>query len=119
MEWKVPIILRYISSVTNNGLMLNNGLIVYGIFKVKAEDCSILMILLFHIDILISYIVIVGDPDDKKLRRVEVEVTIPKKMRDIARQEKCPKEVAGKIFYKALMGPHRCRSSGISGPWKL
>ncbi|XP_027227697.2 COX assembly mitochondrial protein homolog [Penaeus vannamei] len=34
-----------------------------------------------------------GDPDDKTLRRVEIEVTIPKKMRDIARQEKCTKEV--------------------------
>ncbi|XP_042874554.1 COX assembly mitochondrial protein homolog [Penaeus japonicus] len=34
-----------------------------------------------------------GDPDDKTLRRVEIEVTIPKKMREIARQEKCTKEV--------------------------
>ncbi|KAG7153696.1 COX assembly mitochondrial protein homolog [Homarus americanus] len=34
-----------------------------------------------------------GDPDDKSLRRVEIEVCIPKRMRDIARREKCPKEV--------------------------
>ncbi|XP_064090413.1 COX assembly mitochondrial protein homolog [Macrobrachium nipponense] len=34
-----------------------------------------------------------GDPDDKSLRKVELEVMIPKKMRDIARAEKCSKEV--------------------------
>merc|ERR1712198_85770 len=35
-----------------------------------------------------------GDPDDTTLRRVEIEVCIPKKMRDIARTEHCAKEVA-------------------------
>nr|XP_053649012.1 COX assembly mitochondrial protein homolog [Cherax quadricarinatus] len=34
-----------------------------------------------------------GDPDDKSLRKVEIEVCIPKKMRDIARSEKCATEV--------------------------
>lgn len=34
-----------------------------------------------------------GDPDDLSLRTVEKEVMIPKKMRDIARIEKCVKEV--------------------------
>ncbi|CAL4216942.1 unnamed protein product, partial [Meganyctiphanes norvegica] len=38
--------------------------------------------------------IIAGDPDDKTLRRVEIEVVIPKKMRDIAREEHCSKEVA-------------------------
>ncbi|XP_030751909.1 COX assembly mitochondrial protein homolog [Sitophilus oryzae] len=35
----------------------------------------------------------VGDPEDKTLRKVEMEVMIPKKMRDIARVEKCSQEV--------------------------
>jgi COX assembly protein 1 len=30
-----------------------------------------------------------GDPEDKSLRRVEIDVMIPKKMREIARSEKC------------------------------
>ncbi|KAF5285919.1 hypothetical protein FQA39_LY04380 [Lamprigera yunnana] len=34
-----------------------------------------------------------GDPNDRTLRKVEVEVLIPKKMRDIAKVEKCPEEV--------------------------
>ncbi|XP_056631902.1 COX assembly mitochondrial protein homolog [Diorhabda carinulata] len=34
-----------------------------------------------------------GDPDDTYLRRVEIDVMIPKKMREIARVEKCFKEV--------------------------
>ncbi|XP_045137700.1 COX assembly mitochondrial protein homolog isoform X2 [Portunus trituberculatus] len=34
-----------------------------------------------------------GDPEDRSLRKVEREVCIPKKMRDIARQEKCTAEV--------------------------
>jgi len=34
-----------------------------------------------------------GDPNDRSLRRVEMDVMIPKKMRDIARAEKCFKEV--------------------------
>ncbi|XP_072385632.1 COX assembly mitochondrial protein homolog [Diabrotica undecimpunctata] len=35
-----------------------------------------------------------GDPDDLSLRKVEIEVMVPKKMREIARVEKCFKEVA-------------------------
>ncbi|KAK3885800.1 hypothetical protein Pcinc_010017 [Petrolisthes cinctipes] len=34
-----------------------------------------------------------GDPDDKSLRKVESNVLVPKKMREIARIEKCTKEV--------------------------
>lgn len=34
-----------------------------------------------------------GDPDDKFLRKVEKDVLIPKKMRDIAKSEKCFPEV--------------------------
>ncbi|KAJ3645023.1 hypothetical protein Zmor_022716 [Zophobas morio] len=30
-----------------------------------------------------------GDPEDTSLRRVEIDVMIPKKMREIARDEKC------------------------------
>lgn len=35
----------------------------------------------------------IGDPEDKSLRRVEIDVMIPKKMRDKARDEKCVEEV--------------------------
>ncbi|XP_015599334.1 COX assembly mitochondrial protein homolog [Cephus cinctus] len=35
----------------------------------------------------------IGDPNDKFLRKVEMEVLIPKKMRDRAREEKCVEEV--------------------------
>nr|CAD7392356.1 unnamed protein product [Timema cristinae]CAD7427307.1 unnamed protein product [Timema monikensis] len=34
-----------------------------------------------------------GNPDDRKLRKVELEVMIPKKMREKARDEKCVEEV--------------------------
>ncbi|CAG9824841.1 unnamed protein product [Phaedon cochleariae] len=34
-----------------------------------------------------------GDPDDLSLRKVELEVLIPKKMRELAKTEKCFKEV--------------------------
>lgn len=34
-----------------------------------------------------------GDPDDKTLRKVEVEVVIPKLMRELAKTEKCPEQV--------------------------
>ncbi|XP_046987628.1 COX assembly mitochondrial protein homolog [Schistocerca americana] len=34
-----------------------------------------------------------GDPNDKSLRKVEVEVLIPKKMREKAKTDKCAKEV--------------------------
>lgn len=36
---------------------------------------------------------ILGDPDDRSLRKVELEVMIPKLMRDKAKSEKCTKEV--------------------------
>lgn len=36
-----------------------------------------------------------GDPNDKRLRKVEKDVLIPQKMRDKAREEKCVKEVQG------------------------
>uniref|UniRef100_A0A0A9X4S7 COX assembly mitochondrial protein n=1 Tax=Lygus hesperus TaxID=30085 RepID=A0A0A9X4S7_LYGHE len=35
-----------------------------------------------------------GDPNDRSLRKVEVEVLIPKKMREKAKAEKCTTEVA-------------------------
>ncbi|XP_050295967.1 COX assembly mitochondrial protein homolog [Anthonomus grandis grandis] len=34
-----------------------------------------------------------GDPDDLSLRKVELDVMIPKKMRELAREQKCFKEV--------------------------
>ncbi|XP_034182547.1 COX assembly mitochondrial protein homolog [Osmia lignaria lignaria] len=34
-----------------------------------------------------------GDPDDKRLRKIEKDVLIPQKMRDRAKEEKCVKEV--------------------------
>ncbi|XP_068084686.1 uncharacterized protein [Anabrus simplex] len=37
-----------------------------------------------------------GDPEDRTLRKVEIEVLIPKKMRDKAKAEKCVDEVKGK-----------------------
>ncbi|XP_017767858.1 PREDICTED: COX assembly mitochondrial protein homolog [Nicrophorus vespilloides] len=46
-----------------------------------------------------------GDPNDTSLRKVEIEVMIPKKMRDIAKVEKCTKEV--EEFTKC------CRDSNI------
>ncbi|KAJ8931096.1 hypothetical protein NQ314_016046 [Rhamnusium bicolor] len=54
----------------------------------------------------------VGDPDDLSLRKVETSVLIPKKMRDIARTEKCVKEVeeftkCGKINNFTMV--FRCR----------
>jgi COX assembly protein 1 len=39
-----------------------------------------------------------GDPEDRSLRNVEVDVLIPKKMRDKARDEKCTEEVKGKFY---------------------
>ncbi|XP_068218803.1 COX assembly mitochondrial protein homolog [Palaemon carinicauda] len=51
-----------------------------------------------------------GDPDDKSLRKVEIEVLIPKKMRDIAKKEKCPKEV--EEFTKC------CKGSGVAMVYK-
>jgi len=37
-----------------------------------------------------------GDPLDRSLRKVEIDILIPKKMRDKARDEKCSEEVNGK-----------------------
>lgn len=37
--------------------------------------------------------IIAGDPEDKTLRKVEIDVMIPKKMRDRAKKEKCVQEV--------------------------
>ncbi|XP_071447522.1 COX assembly mitochondrial protein homolog [Hetaerina americana] len=34
-----------------------------------------------------------GDPDDRSLRKVEIEVLVPKVMREKAKAEKCPDEV--------------------------
>ncbi|KAF5288313.1 hypothetical protein FQR65_LT12047 [Abscondita terminalis] len=34
-----------------------------------------------------------GDPNDRSLRKVEIEVMIPKKMREIAKMEKCSQQV--------------------------
>lgn len=36
----------------------------------------------------------VGDPDDRNLRKVEREVMVPKVMRELAKTQKCPEEVA-------------------------
>jgi hypothetical protein len=38
-----------------------------------------------------------GDPLDRSLRNVEIEVMIPKKMREKAKEEKCSDEVKGKF----------------------
>jgi COX assembly protein 1 len=38
-----------------------------------------------------------GDPLDRTLRHVEIEVLIPKKMREKAKDEKCAEEVKGNI----------------------
>ncbi|GAB0086444.1 COX assembly mitochondrial protein [Sergentomyia squamirostris] len=46
-----------------------------------------------------------GDPDDKSLRKVEIDVLIPKIMRDRARAEKCISEVMD--FEKC------CKDSGV------
>lgn len=49
---------------------------------------------------------ITGDPNSKHLRRVEIEVLIPKIMRERTKTEKCVPEVAA--FEKC------CKSTGIS-----
>lgn len=46
-----------------------------------------------------------GDPLDRSLRKVEIDILIPKKMRDKARDEKCSEEV--NAFSKC------CKSSNI------
>ncbi|CAA9999077.1 unnamed protein product [Nesidiocoris tenuis] len=47
-----------------------------------------------------------GDPNDLSLRKVEIEVLIPKKMREKAKAEKCTSEVAA--FHKC------CSENGVS-----
>jgi hypothetical protein len=37
-----------------------------------------------------------GDPLDRSLRKVEIDILIPKKMRDKARDEKCREVVSGR-----------------------
>ncbi|CAH1984280.1 unnamed protein product [Acanthoscelides obtectus] len=51
-----------------------------------------------------------GDPDDKSLRKVEIDVMIPKKMREIAKTEKCFKEVEAFTIC--------CKDSGLLMVWK-
>lgn len=46
-----------------------------------------------------------GDPLDRSLRKVEIDILIPKKMRDKARDEKCSEEVSA--FSKC------CKSSSV------
>ncbi|KAK5640767.1 hypothetical protein RI129_009314 [Pyrocoelia pectoralis] len=46
-----------------------------------------------------------GDPEDRSLRKVEIEVCIPKRMREIAHKEKCTEEV--KHFSEC------CKSSSV------
>lgn len=53
-----------------------------------------------------------GDPNDRRLRKVEVEVLIPQKMRDKAREEKCADLVSkfGECSKReGLMLPFMCR----------
>ncbi|KAH8024628.1 hypothetical protein HPB51_000068 [Rhipicephalus microplus] len=53
-----------------------------------------------------------GDPNDRRLRKVEVEVLIPQKMRDKARDEKCADlvEKFGECSKReGLMLPFKCR----------
>ncbi|KAF6208586.1 hypothetical protein GE061_017044 [Apolygus lucorum] len=47
-----------------------------------------------------------GDPNDRSLRKVEVEVLIPKKMREKAKAEKCTSEVAD--FHAC------CKNNGVT-----
>lgn len=51
-----------------------------------------------------------GDPKDRRLRKVEREVMIPKLMREVAKKEKCTEEVAA--FTEC------CSSSGILMAYK-
>lgn len=53
---------------------------------------------------------IIGDPDDKTLRKVEQDVLVPKIMRDRAKVEKCIEVVAD--FEKC------CKDSGFSMVYK-
>ncbi|XP_053694998.1 COX assembly mitochondrial protein homolog [Sabethes cyaneus] len=51
-----------------------------------------------------------GDPNDKRLRKVEVEVLIPKIMRERAKTEKCLEEVQ---YFETC-----CKDAGILMPMK-
>lgn len=46
-----------------------------------------------NIEIYFIDVFVLGDPDDTSLRKVEVEVMIPKKMREVAKTEKCIEQV--------------------------
>jgi len=37
----------------------------------------------------------IGDPDDKSLRKAEVEILIPQKMKAKAKKERCAEEIKG------------------------
>lgn len=53
-----------------------------------------------------------GDPNDRRLRRVEKEILVPQKMRDKARAEKCADlvEIFGECSKReGLMMPFKCR----------
>jgi COX assembly mitochondrial protein 1 len=54
-----------------------------------------------------------GDPDDRRLRKVEIEIMIPKKMRERARKEKCApeeKEFSDCCLKAGLAMVVKCRS---------
>jgi len=48
-----------------------------------------------------------GDPLDRSLRKVEIDILIPKKMRDKARDEKCSEEVNGKSHKYTYCGHYK------------
>lgn len=50
-----------------------------------------------------------GDPEDKTLRKVEIEVMIPKKMREKTRDQKCVEEV--KAFTEC------CKENSVAMVW--
>lgn len=55
---------------------------------------------------------IAGDPNDQSLRKVEMNVLIPKKVRDISKKEKCPDEIQKFEFCAketGLLMPMKCR----------
>lgn len=46
-----------------------------------------------------GHCILLGDPDDKTLRKMEENLLIPQIRRKIVKEEKCPKEIEGCIFY--------------------
>jgi len=57
----------------------------------------------------------IGDPDDKSLRKAEVEILIPQKMKAKAKKERCAEEIKGfGICAKeqGFMLPFNCRNEG-------